>query len=124
MAFCKNCGAELGSGAFCANCGTKLVGNPTPENKPIPTSCNVQINNFKSNSNIVCIESKGCFEIYEYQKEINVNPQLAPITYYMHEMNIHKRQVLCTMNGNAIKTQTGAMHWTAGNFIENLFFLY
>lgn len=114
MAFCRNCGAELGSGAFCANCGTKLSEAPIPENKPIPTSCNIQINNFKNNSNIVCTDSKGCFEIYEYQKDISVDPQFAPITYYMHEMNFRKRQVLCSMSGNAIKTQAGAMQWTAG----------
>lgn len=113
MTFCKNCGNEIGSGPFCANCGAKV------SEEPVATSCNVEINNLKNNSNIICTDSMGCFELYEYQKDISVNPQLAPITYYMHEMNFRKRQVLCTMTGNAIKTQAGAMQWTAGKVSMN-----
>lgn len=33
----------------------------------------------------------------------------------MHEMNLRRRQVLCILNGNLVKTQAGAMQFTAGN---------
>lgn len=113
MAFCKNCGSDGGSGVFCANCGTKFV-----EDVSIKSS-NVQVNNFKDNPNILCTDYAGCFEIYEYQKDISVNPYFAPTAYFMHEMNFRKRQVLCTLKGNSIKTQAGSMQWTAGQVTMN-----
>ena len=108
MAFCKNCGTDVGDAPFCANCGTKM------ENGTGNRQVNVQVNNLKDNPNIVCTDSMGCFEIYEYQKDMSVHPGMAAIAYYMQEMNYRKRQVLCNLNGNAIKMQAGAMQWTAG----------
>ncbi|MBR3943426.1 MAG: AIM24 family protein [Clostridia bacterium] len=108
MAFCKNCGTDVGSASFCANCGTKV------EESVATRQVNVQVNNLKDNPNIVCTDSMGCFEIYEYQRDMSVNPAMATVAYYMNEMNYRKRQVLCTLNGSAIKMQAGAMQWSAG----------
>lgn len=107
MSFCQNCGAEGGTGAFCANCGSKL--------ESVAASCNIKINNFMDNKNIICTEKLGCFEVYEYQKDISIAPLTASTAYFMNEMNYHKRQVLCNLSGNSIKTQAGAMQWTAGH---------
>ncbi len=109
MAFCSNCGAEGKDGAFCTNCGSKL--------EATPTSCNVSVNNFFENPNIICTEKMGCFEVYEWQKDLSVEPRYAPIAYYMNEMNFHKRQVMCRLDGNSIRLQAGAMQWTAGKVV-------
>lgn len=74
----------------------------------------LQVNNLKNNENIKKIAEAGCFEVYEYQKDLSVNPSQAAAAYFMHEMNFRKRQVLCNLNGNAIKMQAGAMQWMAG----------
>jgi len=111
MAICSNCGADGGAGAFCAHCGTKLT--------PGEASTNIQINNFKENPNILCTDSMGSFEVYEYQKDLSVHPAYASIAYFMNEMNFRKRQVFCTLKGNSIKVQAGAMQWMAGQVSMN-----
>ena len=74
----------------------------------------VQVNNLFNNQNINKIAEMGCFHVYEHQKDLSVTPATATTAYFMQEMNCKKRQVLCTLNGNAIKVQAGAMQWMAG----------
>ena len=75
----------------------------------------VQLNNCKNNPNMKKIAELGCYEVYEHQKDLSVDPSGASVAYFMHEMNVRKRQVLCTLNGDTIRVQAGAMQWTAGN---------
>lgn len=112
MAFCSNCNSEGGNGAFCANCGAKLgQGGNASGSK----GTNIQINNLRDNANIVCKEKVGCFELFEYQKDLSVHPSYATTAYFMNEMNFRRRQVLCNLEGNAVKLQAGAMQWMAGS---------
>lgn len=74
----------------------------------------IQLNNFQNNPNMLQIAQLGPYIVYEHQKDLSVSPYNAGTAYYMHEMNYRKRQVLCILNGNAVKTQAGAMQWTAG----------
>lgn len=74
----------------------------------------IQLNNFQNNVNMKQIAQKGPYLVFEHQKDISVDPSYASVAYFMHEMNVRKRQVLCMLNGNAVKTQAGAMQWTAG----------
>ena len=108
--FCPKCGSSV-EGNFCPKCGTQ-VGQPQQPQQSAAPSINVK--NLKNNSNIVQTDTLGCFEVLEYQKDVSVNPSYAPIAYFMHEMNFRKRQVVCNLNGNAIKMQAGAMQWMAG----------
>ena len=75
----------------------------------------IQVNNQKNNANMKMIGQLGCYEVYEHQKDLSVDPSIASVAYFMHEMNFRKRQVLCNLNGNAVKVQAGAMQWTAGS---------
>jgi len=108
--FCQKCGAKGEPGEFCVNCGAKLEA----ETIQAATSTNIKINNFMENPNIVKKEAKGCFEVYEYQKDLSVTPSSAVTAYYMSQMNCKKRQVLCKLDGNSVRTQAGAMQWMAG----------
>lgn len=75
----------------------------------------IQVNNLKTNENIKKIAELGCYEVFEHQKDLSVDPSFAATAYFMHEMNFRKRQVLCNLNGNAVKVQAGAMQWMAGS---------
>jgi len=75
----------------------------------------IKINNFENNKNLVKLEQKGCFAIYEHKQDLSVSPFEASTAYFMQQMNFKKRQVLCTLNDNSVKIQAGAMQWTAGN---------
>ncbi len=113
--FCQNCGNEGVKGAFCTNCGTRIGEENDGAEKVVPrTPTNVTIKNFTENPNILKTESGGCFEVYEYQKDLSVTPGTAIASYYMSKMNCKKRQVLCKLDGNTVRTQAGAMQWTAG----------
>lgn len=75
----------------------------------------MQINNVFNNKNMVCIANKGSYYIYEHQADLSVSPWSASQAYFMHQMNVRRRQVLACLNGNSIKLQAGAMQWIAGN---------
>lgn len=75
----------------------------------------VQLNNLTDNPNLEEIASLGVFHVYEYQRDLSVTPMTASTSYFMQEMNLKRRQVLCVLNGNLVKTQAGAMQFTAGS---------
>lgn len=79
----------------------------------------VEIRNLTDNPNLLKIAECGCFEVYEHQKDLSVKASSAVTAYFMHEMNLRKRQVLCTLNGNSIKVQGGAMQWSSGKVTMN-----
>ena len=74
----------------------------------------ISLNNLAENKNMVVIDQKGVFSVFEHQKDMSVSPQFASVAYFMHEMNVRKRQVLCNLNNSSVKVQAGAMQWTAG----------
>ncbi len=75
----------------------------------------IQLNNFANNPNLVQIAQAGAYTVYEHQRDLSVSPSFASVAYFMQEMNVRKRQVLCCLNNSAVKIQAGAMQWTAGS---------
>lgn len=75
----------------------------------------IQLNNLKNNQNMLRIAQLGSYEVFEHQRDLSIDPGSASFAYFMHKMNFRKRQVLCNLNGNAVKVQAGAMQWSAGN---------
>ena len=73
------------------------------------------IHNFEKNDDITIIDEKGPFRVLEYKRDLSVTPQSAQTAYFNAAMNVRKRQVVCSLNGNGITTQAGAMQWTVGN---------
>lgn len=109
--FCPHCGKEINSDTkFCPFCGKNVN-----EQSTVGSVGSVTIKNLTDNKNIVLKEQGGCFKVFEHQNDLSVTPRLAFLSYYMNEMNIRKRQVLCELNGNSIKMQAGAMQWMSGN---------
>ena len=109
--FCPHCGKEINSDTkFCPFCGKNVN-----EQSTVGSVGSVTIKNLTDNKNIVLKEQGGCFKVFEHQTDLSVTPRLAFLSYYMNEMNIRKRQVLCELNGNSIKMQAGAMQWMSGN---------
>lgn len=112
--FCPHCGKEINSDTkFCPFCGKNVNEQSTVGS--VGSVGSVTIKNLTDNKNIVLKEQGGCFKVFEHQNDLSVTPRLAFLSYYMNEMNIRKRQVLCELNGNSIKMQAGAMQWMSGN---------
>lgn len=112
--FCTKCGTQLPDNSkFCTTCGASL--DETPSAYPSYPAAGFSIRNLTDNPNIVKINELGCFQVLEHQRDMSTNPLTAESLYFMQKMNFRKRQVYCTLNGNAVKLQAGAMQWTAGN---------
>lgn len=61
-------------------------------------------------------DPRSPFRVLEYAKDMSVTPGMAQLQYFMSEMNIRRRQVVCELNGQAgIICQAGAMQWIYGN---------
>ena len=106
MTICPRCNAEiLDSVSNCHNCGTPLQ---SMENKFLKQ---IDINN---NQNMKIISTLGKYAVYEHQQELSCYTHHIG-AYFAREMNIKKRQVLVTVNNDAIKVQAGAMQWTFGD---------
>ena len=62
------------------------------------------------------VKNMGPFRLLEYDKDESVAPWNAEEEFFMSKMGVHRRQVLCYLNGkNTIITQAGAMQWIAGS---------
>lgn len=71
--------------------------------------------NLYDNKNMSLIDSKGDIKVFEYKKDLSVNPENAMVAYFASEMNVRKRQVLIELKGNAYTISAGAMQWTSGS---------
>lgn len=74
-----------------------------------------QIRNFTDNDDIRTLQEMGPFWVIEYTRDLSVAPQNAQEAYFCNEMNIRKRQVICTLGASNITLQAGAMQWILGD---------
>lgn len=76
----------------------------------------VKFKNFTDNDDIKLLDEQGLFRVYEWQRDLSVMPGSASTAFFCHQMNVRKRQVMAIVgkDGKGVKTQAGAMQWTAG----------
>ncbi len=74
-----------------------------------------QIRNFTDNDDIRTLQEMGPFRVIEYTRDLSIAPQNAQEAYFCNEMNIRKRQVICTLGASNITLQAGAMQWMLGD---------
>ncbi len=74
----------------------------------------IKMRNVLDNANIIQKEKLGCFTVVEHKSDRSVTPETAMREYFMGKMGFAKRQLLCELNGNAVKVQAGAMQWISG----------
>lgn len=75
----------------------------------------IQLNNVFNNENMKVVASGGQYFVYEHQSDLSVTPFSASNAFFMHQMNVKKRQLLIQLNNSSCKMQAGAMQWIAGN---------
>lgn len=61
------------------------------------------------------LDTKGPYRVYEYERDLSVNPANAIESYYASEMNVRKRQLFIQLNDSDVIVQSGSMQWVAGN---------
>ena len=75
----------------------------------------IQVNNVFNNENMKVIASSGPYFVYEHQADLSVTPYTAESAYFMHQMNVRRRQLLIQLNNSSVKMQAGSMQWISGN---------
>lgn len=75
----------------------------------------VNIDNFLDNDDVALLESGGPFQIIEYKRDLSCTPAEAQTKYYMAQMKVRPRQIVCSLNNSGVVIQAGAMQWFAGN---------
>ncbi|MBR3589113.1 MAG: AIM24 family protein [Clostridia bacterium] len=74
------------------------------------------VNNLTNNDDIAIIDQKAPFTVIEYKRDLSVTPETAMTAYFCNEMNVRKRQVICSLSqSNGITCQAGSMQWSVGN---------
>lgn len=61
------------------------------------------------------IKQMGPFSVLEYTKDLSVSPYSAAQAYFMEQMGVRRRQVICSLNNSQIVMQAGALQWMTGN---------
>jgi Uncharacterized conserved protein len=75
----------------------------------------IKTNLFQDTDTHKIIKSEGAFSLLEYKKDISVTSENAATAYFASEMNIRKRQVIVSLNGNnGVVIQSGAMQLMIG----------
>ena len=64
---------------------------------------------------MLLIEQGGSYFVYEHQMDRSNSSVSAANAYFMREMNVKKRQVLCQLNNTSMRMQAGAMQWMTGD---------
>ena len=65
----------------------------------------IQVNNLYNNANIKKIAELGCYEVFEHQKDMSVDPTSASAAYFMQEMNFRN-------NSLNVQSDFGKKLWT------------
>lgn len=73
------------------------------------------IKNFEDNDDVEMSREYGPFRIVEYIRDLSCTPAEAQLKYYMSQMDVLKRQLLCDLNGGGITLSPGAMQWMVGD---------
>ncbi|NLZ36711.1 MAG: AIM24 family protein [Clostridiales bacterium] len=60
------------------------------------------------------VNQNGCFSVVEFTKDYSVTHDTATSQYFAAQMNLRKRQVVASLNGNAVTLQAGAMQMMVG----------
>lgn len=71
--------------------------------------------NMTETQNRKILEKKGNVTVFEYDRDLSVNPGSAMQSYYASKMNVRRRQVMIELDSeHQAIIQSGAMQWMAG----------
>lgn len=73
------------------------------------------IKNFLDNDDIRIVDEKGPFQVIEYTRNLSIAPGEAMAAYFQSQMQVRRRQLVCTIGKHSVTTQRGAMQWTIGD---------
>lgn len=68
------------------------------------------------NDDVKLLKRLGRFSVVQWDRDLSVMPWDAEQSYFSAQMDVRRRQLVCTLDGRAgITLQAGAMQWTIGS---------
>lgn len=74
-----------------------------------------KIGNFLQNDDVNILVQKGAFSVIEWKRDLSVDQFTAQSAWFASEMNVRRRQVMCSLDTAPVTIQAGAMQWSVGN---------
>lgn len=75
----------------------------------------IRTNLFNNSDSHKITDTKGCFSVLEYERDLSVSPENAEIAYFASQMNVRKRQLIASLTEDmGVVIQAGAMQMMAG----------
>ena len=74
----------------------------------------INVHNFVDNDDVMIGERGGPFKVLHYKRDLSCNPADAQTKWFMAQMGVQKKQLLCTLNNESVIIQKGAMQLYGG----------
>lgn len=72
------------------------------------------ISNFFDNDDVSVIDKRGAFQVLQYDRDLSCTPEEAVTKYYMSQMYVTKKQLVCDTDKSSVILSPGKMQWTIG----------
>lgn len=72
------------------------------------------VSNFLDNDDVSVIAERGPFKVIQYDRDLSCTPEEAMAKYYMSQMYVTKKQLVCDTGKASVILSPGKMQWTIG----------
>lgn len=72
------------------------------------------VSNFLDNDDVSIIAERGPFKVIQYDRDLSCTPEEAMTKYYMSQMYVTKKQLVCDTDKASVILSPGKMQWTIG----------
>ena len=71
--------------------------------------------NFTQNDDADVVGQLGAFCVVQWKRDVSVNAANAQQEWFASQMNVRRRQVVCSLSVSPVTVQAGAMQWMVGD---------
>ena len=71
--------------------------------------------NFTQNDDADIVGQLGAFCVVQWKRDVSVNAANAQQEWFASQMNVRRRQVVCSLSVSPVTVQAGAMQWMVGD---------
>lgn len=72
------------------------------------------VSNFLDNDDVSILTKRGPFKVIQYDRDLSCTPEEAMTKYFMSQMYVTKKQLVCDTDESPVILSPGKMQWTIG----------
>lgn len=74
-----------------------------------------KVGNFFQNDDVEIIGQLGAFTVVQWKRDLSVSGASAQQAWFAEQMNVKRRQVVCSLQISPVTVQAGSMQWSVGD---------